>query len=197
MDSWLGSITLFAFNWAPQGFASCAGQQLQIQQNAALYSLLGIQFGGNGSTTFNLPDLRGRVPVGYGQGLGLPNIIVGENLGAATMTLSASNIGAHTHLIAELQANKTAVLHAKNANADKGAPPAHYLAAGVSADGTISMKMYSDQPPDTTLASDSVTLNTANLVAAASAANQAFGLYQPSLGMGYCIATEGLYPSRP
>src|SRR5262245_42833413 len=97
MDSFIGSIILFAGNFAPRGWAFCQGQILSIAQNTALFSILGTTYGGNGQTTFALPDLRGRVPIGTGQGPGLSNIDLGEQSGSENVTLLASNMPPHTH----------------------------------------------------------------------------------------------------
>lgn len=78
MDPFLGTIAMFGFNFVPRGWAFCNGQIMSIQQNTALFSLLGTTYGGNGTTTFGLPDLRGRVPVGQGQGPGLSNYSIGQ-----------------------------------------------------------------------------------------------------------------------
>src|ERR1041385_1895796 len=93
----LGAICMFGFNFAPRGWAFCNGQILSIAQNTALFSLLGTTYGGNGQTTFALPDLRGRVPVGTGQGPGLPSIQLGEVSGEPTHTLIITEIPAHNH----------------------------------------------------------------------------------------------------
>src|SRR5215510_2856694 len=89
-EPFVGEITIFAFNFAPKGWAFCQGQLLPIAQNTALFSLLGTTYGGDGRTTFALPDLRGRVPVGFGQGPGLSNYSLGQKSGAETITLNAS-----------------------------------------------------------------------------------------------------------
>jgi microcystin-dependent protein len=96
-EPFLGSIVLFAGNFAPRGWAFCDGQLLPIAQNQALFSLLGTTYGGNGQTTFALPDLRGRAPVHEGQGPGLQNYALGESAGEETVTLSAAQLPPHTH----------------------------------------------------------------------------------------------------
>src|SRR5512139_1201847 len=97
MEAFIGSIVLFAGNFAPRGWALCQGQILSIAQNTALFSILGTTYGGNGQTTFALPDLRGRVAVGTGQGPGLPAINLGEVAGELTHTLIVTEMPAHTH----------------------------------------------------------------------------------------------------
>src|SRR5947209_8060302 len=95
----LGMIILFCGNFAPRGYALCNGQLLAIAQNTALFSLLGTYFGGNGQTTFALPDLRGRVPVGTGQGPGLSNHDLGQLSGSEHVTLTTDQMPSHTHVV--------------------------------------------------------------------------------------------------
>ena len=97
MEGTIAEIRMFAGNFAPRNWAFCAGQTMAIASNTALFSLLGTTYGGNGQTTFALPDLRGRVPVGTGQGPGLSYISLGEVAGAATHTLTSTEMPAHTH----------------------------------------------------------------------------------------------------
>jgi microcystin-dependent protein len=96
-EPFIGSIILFAGNFAPRGWAFCNGQILSIAQNTALFSLLGTTYGGNGQTTFALPDLRGRAAIHAGQGPGLAAYDLGQNGGTETVTLSAAQMPAHTH----------------------------------------------------------------------------------------------------
>jgi microcystin-dependent protein len=94
---YLGQIEAFAFNFAPKGWAQCNGQLLSIQQNAALFALLGTYYGGNGVTTFQLPDLRGRVAVSQGTSTSGSNYVIGEVLGTENVSLIYTNMPAHTH----------------------------------------------------------------------------------------------------
>src|ERR1041385_3867939 len=96
----LGAICMFGFNFAPRGWAFCNGQILPIAQNTALFSLLGTTYGGNGQTTFALPDLRGRVPIHFGQGPGLSLYDLGQVGGSETVTLTPSTMPAHNHSLA-------------------------------------------------------------------------------------------------
>lgn len=99
MEPFIGMITLFAGNFAPKGWAFCQGQLLPISQNSALFSLLGTTYGGDGVTTFALPDLRGRAPIQQGQGPGLSNYVLGEITGTENVTLTNTQLPAHTHSI--------------------------------------------------------------------------------------------------
>ncbi len=93
----LGQVQAFAFDFAPKDWAQCNGQQMQVNTNTALFALLGIRYGGDGKTVFNLPDLRGRAPRGYGQGPNLSPCTMGLKAGAETITLTVSNLPVHTH----------------------------------------------------------------------------------------------------
>src|ERR1700735_274106 len=96
-NPFVGEIRIFPFNFAPVGWALCQGQLLSISQNTALFSLLGTFYGGDGRTSFALPDLRGRVPVGQGQGPGLSSYDIGEMAGGEAVTLLATQIPPHSH----------------------------------------------------------------------------------------------------
>src|SRR5690348_2699182 len=103
----IGEISLFGFNFAPRGWALCNGQILSIAQNTALFSLLGTQYGGNGQTTFALPDLRGRFTMSQGQGPGMPNYFIGETGGEVNHTLLATEMPQHNHLPSSTNAAAT------------------------------------------------------------------------------------------
>jgi microcystin-dependent protein len=96
-DQFLGEIRIFPFDFAPFGWALCNGQLLPINQNAALFSLLGINYGGDGRSTFGLPNLPGRAPLDYGQGNGLSPYVIGESGGEETVTLLYSEMPSHSH----------------------------------------------------------------------------------------------------
>ncbi|MGB1307801.1 MAG: phage tail protein [Oceanihabitans sp.] len=96
-EPFIGQITMFAGNFAPQGWAKCDGQLLAISQHSALFSLLGTYYGGDGETTFGLPDFRGRVPIHNGNGPGLPTYFLGQRGGLATTTLTIAHMPAHNH----------------------------------------------------------------------------------------------------
>src|SRR5215472_14207563 len=124
----LGEIFMFAGNFAPRGYALCNGQLMSIQQNTALFSILGTTYGGNGTTTFALPDLRGRSPIGTGQGPGLTDIVLGEMAGTENVTLTTNNMPSHTHSLnadsnpASVSAPAGSVL-ADSGNAQSGGIP--------------------------------------------------------------------------
>jgi microcystin-dependent protein len=179
MEPFVGQITLFPFNFAPIGWALCEGQLLPIQQNTALFSLLGTYYGGDGIRTFALPDLRGRVPIGQGQGPGLSPYTVGSAQGAETVTLSSSESPAHTHAFPAFAASATA-------NAPSGALPAEGHGSGR---GGVPVNTYA--PPST----GSATTLAARQVGAAGGALPHNNI-QPYLALNWCIALQGVYPPR-
>jgi len=169
-DQFLGSITLVGFNFAPVGWAFCNGQLMAINQNQALFALLGTQFGGDGQTTFALPDLRGRVPVHQGQGAGLSNYVMGEVLGSESVTLTTQQIPAHTHTVAP--------------GASSGEPTTDRPdGAYPSANGYYSSS-----------ATSGVTMPAPTVSNVGG--NQPHSNIQPVLALNFIIALEGIFPSQ-
>lgn len=171
-EPYLGVIFLFAGNFAPRGFQLCQGQLLSIAQNTALFSILGTTYGGNGQTTFALPDLRGRAPIGAGQGPGLPNYTQGEATGSPTVTVLNSNMPAHNHLVYASQ------------NADTTNPQSDFF--GNDSRGTP-VNIYNST-------TDGSTMNPGTLSVAGG--SQPLSIQNPILAVNYIIAVEGLFPSR-
>ena len=129
MDPFLGQIILFAGNFAPRGWALCDGQLLAIASNTALFSILGTTYGGDGRTTFALPDLRGRIPIHEGHGPGLSNYALGQKGGAENVTLTVAQLPNHNHSLAmngegasTKQAGYLAAGEIYGETADKSAP---------------------------------------------------------------------------
>lgn len=166
-DPFIAQIMLFGGNFAPRGWAFCNGQLLPIAQNTALFSLLGTTYGGNGQTTFALPDLRGRVPVHPGQGPGLSNVVQGEVGGSETRVLNVNQLPSHSHAAAVTQG-------AQAATRPSGMVP--------SAGGA-----YAPAP-------DTSNFNPAFIRSAGG--SQPFSIRQPYVGVHYIIALVGIYPSR-
>lgn len=130
MDSYTGEIRLFAGNYAPEGWAICDGRQLAVNDYQPLFALIGTLYGGNGTTTFALPDLRGRVPIGQGQAIGLTPRVLGQTGGNETVSLTASQIPAHNHLINVTTTAATTTTPGNSVNlAATTAPTSNYLAA--------------------------------------------------------------------
>jgi microcystin-dependent protein len=172
IDPYLGQIILVPYNFAPAGWARCDGQLLPIAQNTALFSLLGTQFGGNGTTTFALPDLRGRVPMGDGSGTGLTPTVVGQLKGTETNTLSTAQMPIHNHTV-------NAVTSEGNQNTPTGNLPA---------DTKLLDKEYSNAATNTTM--------NATMIGNAGG-SQPVNNMQPTITLMYIIATQGIYPSHP
>lgn len=191
----LAMLMMFSGNFAPRGWAFCYGQILSIAQNTALFSLLGTTFGGNGQTTFALPDLRGRFPLGTGQGPGLPNINLGEMSGTPTTTLLITNMPAHNHTATA--GSLTVVQSASTAAATTNIPgsglvPAVLPTIGGGPSGTT-IKGYAPQDNTTTMGSGTVS---GSVTVGIAGGSQPFSIMNPYLGMNYCIALQGIFPSR-
>lgn len=168
-EPYLGEIKLFPFPFAPKGWALCQGQILPIAQNQALFSLLGVTYGGNGTTTFGLPDLRGRVPMHSGNSQAVP---LGQMAGVENVTLTQANLPTHTHTISATDMAGTTLL---------------FTDGVVASSNQSAINLYGP-------AEDMLTLSPANI--ANSGGSQPHANSQPSLVMNFCIATSGLYPSR-
>lgn len=169
-DPMLGEIRMFAGNFAPSGWAKCEGQLLPIAQNSALFSLLGTIYGGDGETTFGLPDLRGRVPLGSGTGSGLSSRAIGQKSGTETNTLSVGQMPTHNHSI-----------NAVVTDGNKSTPTGNFLA------GTKLLD------PEYSNASATTTMNS-NMVAN-KGSGQSVNNMQPYLSVTFIIALTGVYPS--
>lgn len=173
-EPFIAEVVMFAGNFAPRGWAFCQGQVLAIAQNTALFSLLGTTYGGNGQTTFALPDLRGRVPVGTGQGPGLPSMTLGEVAGEPSHTLNVNEMPAHTH---------SAQVGAQSGAGNSTSPSGATWATSSSRDA-----LYSTSAPNAQMS--------AGVTVGAAGGSQPHNNMQPYLGMNYIIALEGIYPSR-
>lgn len=186
MEEFLGTIKLFGFNFAPRGWLTCQGQILSIAQNTALFSLLGTTYGGNGQTTFGLPDFRGRVPVGQGQGPGLSNYEMGQMSGVESTTLNVTQMPQHTHVPT---LSVTAALHAESINGTANNPNGKMLASGTG--------IYVDPDPanNRTMAAESIVV-TSSLTIAPAGGSQPLSLLTPYLAVNYSICTEGIFPPR-
>src|SRR5215203_562757 len=177
MEGTIGEIRMFAGTFAPRNWAFCAGQLMSISQNTALFSILGTTFGGNGQTTFGLPDFRSRTNVGTGQGPGLSNVDLGEQAGVETVTLLTTQLPGHNHVI-----NGVATGLANNANPTGNAP-----GIGAVASNNAPVNMYSNGTPAAAMNSQ---------VCGLAGGNQPHNNIQPYLGMNYIICLEGIFPSR-
>jgi microcystin-dependent protein len=180
MEEMLGTIKMFAGNFAPRGYLLCNGALLSIAQNQALFSLLGTIYGGNGQTNFALPNLNGRAPIGSGIANTGKSVNLGEVGGAPTTTLLSSNLPTFA-----------SQLNISKGNATTASPSA---ASSIGVTGTQSGRDFTAVPsfvstaPDTVINPGSVTFAGANLP---------IENMSPYLGMNYIICVEGIYPSRP
>jgi microcystin-dependent protein len=178
VDPYLGTMTVFAGNFAPRAWMFCQGQLLAIAQYDALFALIGTTYGGDGQTTFGLPDLRSRVANHQGQGPGLSNYILGQMSGTESVTLTTAQCPGHSHQFISITGTAPATSVAGTLSSASNAVP-----AGV--------QIYSNSP-------DGGTMN-ANLsmgVTVPAGGSQPFSLLQPVLAMNYIIAVEGIFPSR-
>ena len=167
---YIGDIYIFAGNFAPRGWALCNGQLLAIAQNQALFSILGTTYGGNGQTTFALPDLRGRVPVHFGQGQGLSNRVEGERSGVEAVMLTQAEVPQHPHLVSGTDATGTHTGPANAVWATSARSDAQYSAQGTTSMSPAAMGTAGNSAPHNNM--------------------------QPFLTLNFIIALEGVYPSR-
>lgn len=222
MEAFIGTILPVGFNFAPSGWAMCQGQLLPISQYTALFSLLGTTYGGNGTTNFALPDLRGRTLVGQGQGPGLSPVTQGEVFGVqnatvtvtgtAAVTIDAAHLPKHTHPIAipGSQLNATSTLYATSSGPGSSAP-AEGAALGNTGTGPSAGAIYvsGGAAPSVALNSGSVTTKLADIntnsgenaggtgpIAAPINATGQVAVSPPSLGINYVICLNGIYPAR-
>jgi microcystin-dependent protein len=175
-DPYLSEIRIMPFSFAPRGWAQCNGQTMSISQNTALFSLLGTAFGGDGRSTFKLPNLQGMVPIHAGDGFTL-----GQTMGEATHTLSVAEMPSHTHLV-----------KAKNATAQsdiggRTPGPAVALAQAVTAAPATAVNIYGTGAANQIFASQAIA-NSGN--------SEPHPNQQPYLVLNFCICTQGIFPSQ-
>ncbi|WP_146591332.1 phage tail protein [Puniceibacterium confluentis] len=174
-NPYLGDIIAVGYTFCPRGWTSAEGQLLSINSFQALFSLLGTTYGGDGRTTFGLPDLRGRVAMGQGFGPGLSPRYEGQKFGAETRVLSVNQMPVHSHAV-----------NANNLDGDKAGPGDKLLAAAPPS-GTGSETIYSDKPHDRQMSTEMISTV---------GGNQPLGIQDPYLALRYCIALQGIFPSR-
>lgn len=170
-DPFLAEIRMMGFNFAPRGWATCDGQILPISQNSALFSLVGTFYGGDGRSTFGLPNLGGRVVIGHGQGPGLSPRVIGEVGGSDSITLTTGQMPAHSHTLmgtaSPTQAAPTNALMSNTANGSAAYhAPTNPVAMAAGSVGTVGANLPIDNRP-------------------------------PELVLNFCIAMQGIYPPRP
>lgn len=168
-QQFLGEIRIFAGNFPPRNWMFCQGQLLPISQYTALFALLGTQFGGNGTSTFGLPDLQGRTPLGQGTGPGLSAYVMGEETGTESVTLLQTQMPQHAH-----------TLQSRSSRADRSNANNAMIAQG-------SDELYANTPPNTQLHPASVS---------ATGGSQPHNNMQPFLTLSFIIAVAGIFPTR-
>ncbi|WP_433944204.1 phage tail protein [Paenibacillus sp. SN-8-1] len=195
MEAFVGMIMPWSLNWAPVNWLPCDGRTLNIMQYQALYSLIGVTYGGNATTTFNLPDLRGRVPVGMGQQPGGTNYVIGTFGGTETTALTTNQLPAHNHTFSG-SANVSVGAPA-NANAPTTNTPAANTSLSVGQDSTGGeANIYNTAAPTMMTA----TMNTTASVSGTTGVTGTglpFSNVQPYQVINYIICVNGLYPQRP
>ena len=173
-DPFVAEIRLFPFTFAPKGWAFCDGQLLPLSQNTALFSLLGTTYGGDGKSTFALPNLQGCVPVHVGQGPGLSERFLGESGGSPTVTLLTSEIPAHTHALAASAAEGIARSPSGELFANESGGVNSYAALGAGPQALL-----------------------AGAACGITGGSQPHNNLAPYLVVNYCIALQGVFPRRP
>jgi microcystin-dependent protein len=170
-EPFIGEIRMFGFNFAPVNWAFCAGQLMSISQNSALFALLGTTYGGDGVTTFALPDLRGRVPLSMGQGPGLSNYDIGQRAGEENHTLITTEMPQHNHLVSASAASDALV-------------PANNFPGN---DARTPLNIYNSTTDGSIMNSSMIGL---------AGGSQPHNNMQPYLCINFCIALYGIFPSR-
>lgn len=175
-DPYLGEIRIFAGNFEPSGWAFCDGRELTISGNEALFSLINTIYGGDGVTTFRIPDLQSKLPIGMGAGPGLTARVLAQKVGADTVTITENQMPAHTHTIfgsgdaaTDIKPGKDSTLGSTNASA-----PFYFKSDTTSTENTFASEMMS----------------------ASDGGSQAHDNTMPSLALSYIISLNGLYPPQ-
>jgi microcystin-dependent protein len=176
-DQFLAEIRVFPFNFAPIGWAQCNGQILSIAQNAALFSLLGTNYGGNGTSTFGLPNLQGCVPLDQGQGPGLSPYSVGQSGGSPSVTLLTTEMASHSH---SLNADREVASSANPSGAI-------YMRGHYTSTTSGAILAYTAQAPTTPMNTSAIGFV---------GGNQPHNNLMPYLTLNFCIALQGIFPPR-
>jgi len=194
MDPFVGQISIFGFIFAPKGWALCQGQMLPISQNVALFQILGSMYGGNGFSTFALPNLQGNAAVGAGQGPGLSQYSPGATGGQIAVTLSAAQMPRHSHAFVTSTAAATAQSPQGNLLARAVRPFVHAadeaeVEVAAPAPTQVEADFYSSNPGHATTA-------LASSAIAPAGGSRPHNNMQPYLALNFCIALQGTMPQR-
>jgi microcystin-dependent protein len=171
-EPYIGQIAIFGFNFAPQNWVFCNGALMSISQNAAFFSVIGTYYGGNGTTTFAVPNIQNCGAVGWGQGPGLSNYVIGQTIGTADVTLTQAQMPAHTHFVNS------------SAGSSYVQPVANSSWIGAIVDRG---ELFLASPDGSTFASQTI---------GTQGGSQPHNNQQPFLGMNFCIAQYGIFPTR-
>ncbi|KMK67683.1 phage tail protein [Puniceibacterium sp. IMCC21224] len=174
-NPYLGTISTFGLNFCPRGWAAADGQLLPINQNQSLYSLFGTYYGGDGRTTFGLPDLRGRRAISVGQGPGLSAYAQGQRGGIENLTLNDTELPTHNHIV-----------NATNADGTKGGPGTDFLAVARFPNGDP-INLYSEGPPNRQMDPGMIS---------STGGGRSFNIVDPYQVVEWCVATVGIFPPR-
>ncbi|WP_374519619.1 phage tail protein [Undibacterium squillarum] len=174
-EPFIGEIRIFGGNYAPEGWLLCNGQSLSIAENQALFSLIATTYGGDGVNTFNIPDLRGRLPIGMGSGTGLTPRTIGQVVGAETVTLTNANMPAHNHTINGTTNAATATTLSPNSTYGVTTNTFYFVP-----DAAITESPFAG-----------------TLLSTANGGNLPHENRMPSIALSYIIATTGIFPTRP
>ncbi|MEM7505431.1 MAG: tail fiber protein [Pseudomonadota bacterium] len=184
-EYYIGQIFLGGWNFCPRGSAFANGALLPISDYTAVFAVLGTAFGGDGRTTFALPDLRGRTPLAPGQSPGLSRFHIGQKGGAESTALNSNQLAAHTHA---LTGTLSGSIQGSSSTASTGTPT---NAAPAITGGSA----YASGPP-APMADGTVSLDLSGAALSSSGEGQSFGLRDPYLALQYCIALQGIFPTR-
>ena len=176
---YLSQITMFGGNFAPKQYAFCNGQLLSIQQNAALFALIGTTYGGNGTTNFALPNLQSCLPLSWGQGPGLSNYVLGQAGGSQNVTLNQNDVPPHTHFLMASKSTQDTTSASVNGNVP-GSPP------------SMSAVLYANPGGSPPLVPKTMAANACSVTGS----TQPHPNLMPSLCISFCIALQGAFPSR-
>lgn len=190
-DAYTSEIRLWAANFAPRNWAFCQGQIMDISQHQALFALIGTTYGGNGRTTFALPDLRGRIPRGTGTGPGLQPVLLGSQQGYENMTLTQLELPTHNHaVINNLSVDGNVQVSVNSEEGEEGDPNGNYL-AGTNDTG------YSDEAGSGQLAGVTSQYSFGGSISTQdTGSGRSFPLLNPSTGLNFIICLDGVFPQR-
>ena len=203
MDIFMGFIAAFGFNYPPRDWVWCAGQLLAISDNTSLYSLLGSLYGGDDRSVYGIPELRGRVPMGYGQSPGLPNYPLGLRYGTPTHTLTLSQMPAHNHdaVVAGGGVSVSGAIYASVENGANEQPQiGDYLATSFKVRGDLNKNYIPDADKGTTVPLNGLEVEATfirpTVVTDDAGNDRAFEIMQPITAINYSMVFQGLYPPR-